>query len=184
MDHEVQDHVHIDAAGHDGRQPVRLDEAGGFEVRTGGLNRGVEPLDLSHEERALLDPGRGEHGGPLFHGRGHRLLDEDVKAALQTGEREIGVARRGRGDRDRIHLVEERLERLEHFHLELTLRALPRDCFGIVGSGQRGAVDSRPGARVVGAEVSYPDHAHAKPAHRTMPRSELRTNSMNSWISG
>jgi len=116
--------------------------------------------------------------------RRHGLLDQHVDAAPERLDRTVGVRRGRRRERDEVDLVEECCERLEGGDPEILLRAGARGWIRIVPAHERDALDPLPGAGMVASEVPEPRNPDPHLGHRTMPRSELRTNSTNSWTSG
>jgi hypothetical protein len=83
-----------------------------------------------------------------------------------------------------IDPVQEIGERVKGGDAELRLRARASGGIGIMPAHDRDAFDPLPGAGMVASEVPEPRNADPRFRHRTMPRSELRTNSTNSWTSG
>ena len=163
---------------------MRLDESRRVEVRKRGLDGRVVSLHVAHvEDRAGAARG-GQHALRLLGTARHRLLHEHVEATLERAFREVGVLRRGRRDRDEIAAFEKQVQRFEDGESEAAPSTLARSRIGVVSPDDLDSFDSTPGPSVMAPEVSETDHTDPDAAHRTMPLSELRTNSTNSCTSG
>ena len=184
VDHQVEHHVHVDPSIHGGRQPVRLDELGSVKVWKGRGHGGIVALDVADGEGHARLSRRLKLPLSLLRPLGDRLFHKHLNPAAQGFDREVGVGGSGRGDGDQVDGVEERLQRFERSHAQIARGPLAGRGIGIVRPDHLNFRDPLPGSRVVASEVSDPDHPDAQQAHRTMPRSELRTNSTNSWTSG
>src|SRR5437899_3085941 len=153
-------------------------------MRERGRDGRIVALHVPDRKDPLGPAGRLEHPLSLLRVRRDRLLDEDVHAPPERFDREIGVRGSGGRDRDEIDPVQERLQGVEEPEAQLPGGPLAGARIRVVCPRERHPLDPGPGARVVRAEMADADHPDANRRHRTMPRSELRTNSTNSWTSG
>ena len=66
------------------------------------FDRRIEALDMTDHERHAGAPRGGDDGAAFLHRRRDRLLDQDVKAARDAGERQIAMKMRRRRDGHRF----------------------------------------------------------------------------------
>ena len=176
MHHQVEHHVDVGAARSPGSQSLGPHVAGP-EALGQSRQRRVVALDVVHAEPVeALQP------VDLFHGGGHRLLDQQGHAALGQGQGHRDVLGGGHGDHGEVDPVRDRLE-LWH----------PGAQVARVHDTDQLDVGSRPElAGVERAHVAAPDHhaAHAQSdaglgrAALQMPRELPARKSSSSTTSG
>ena len=103
MNHQIQHDVDVRAAMLEWREPGGLDEPRHGKYGLQRLDGGVEALQVSNLQNPLGTAGRVDQADALFHGRGHRLLDQHVRSGLEEllGHGEV-IGRR----RDDAHCID------------------------------------------------------------------------------
>ena len=165
MNHQIEDHVNVEATLGKGAKAVNLDEAGARHERQRGSHGRVEALGVSGgQQRASLRGGLHQHVGFRDTGR-ERLLDEDGRSGLDERKRSLNVRDRRRGDDHCVHASQERRRIGERRGSSLR---------GYLGSALRLRVDDgdeinlghlRQNAGVVLAEVPDTDHRDTGSIH-------------------
>ncbi|OPZ68811.1 MAG: hypothetical protein BWY83_02191 [bacterium ADurb.Bin478] len=111
MDHQIQHHRHIRAAGIEGRQPMGFDEPGRDGAAVQGADRRIEPFDVAHLQQGFAFSRRSHQLFGLRHGGGNGFFDEH---RLAHGQRLQGHRRMqcgGHNDAHRLHLLQQSVHR-------------------------------------------------------------------------
>ena len=98
MDHQVQNHVHIQAARTENAQTVDLEEQRHAGLLFQGDDGGVETLQMTHLEHAALLVGGVDKAISRFQVRRDGLLHQHINTLLHQPARDVCM--RGSGDRD------------------------------------------------------------------------------------
>ena len=92
VDHEIEHHGDVGAAGLERGQAVALDVAGSVEIGLGRAERPVEPLDVADLQLDLLPLRRRDEAVRLGEGRRQRLLHQDRAPAPAPESRPLQCA--------------------------------------------------------------------------------------------
>ena len=185
VDHEIEHHRDVGAAGLKRRQPVALQIAGLAQVGAGGPHRAVEPLDVAHLQRGAAALRRVHQEVGLLQRRGERLLHQDRAPPLQGPEPHLGVRGGGHRHGHRLGVGEQRVEIGVEPHAAGAGDLAAAGPVDVVHADQGGVLGPRQVARVVVPEGADADHADGKPGHQAgTPRWELETNSRKRSTSG
>ena len=134
MNHQIEHNPHIRAPGRVGRQPVRLDKPRFRRHSLQVFENGIESLDMSHLQNAVVLTCQIHQFRCLLRVVGHRLLHQHM-FAIQEQRFGNPMMRHG-GSHDAESICHRRglLERAKSFHMILSRVFL--------GSGGRNVVDS------------------------------------------
>ena len=186
VDHEVEDHRDIGAAGLKRREALRLEEPGLLEIWGGGAHGAVEALHVPDLEDHLPCRGTPHQGvGPRERVR-QRLLDEQTAATLQHRQPHTGVGRRRHRHRHRCDAIEQCVERGVGDRFQLTRHLGGPRRIDVVDPHQLVARQSPQQPHMVIAQGSGADdpYAHRPPRHTSTPRWEPSMNRRKCSISG
>jgi hypothetical protein len=184
VNHEIEHDGDVRAARIERREPVALDEARLLDVRQRRANRAIESLDVPGLHERTRAAARWRELIGLVQGRGDRLLDQHVNAALQRRGRGGEVRRRRHDDAQRVDRIEERVERRKSRDAKLTTHSRGALGAAVMKTDERRAGDVAENSRVVEAECPRPDHTDPDWHQTTDPRSLRSKKAKNSLISG
>ena len=94
MNHQVEDHVHIEGAGREDREPVGLKKHGTAEIGLDGEDGGIETLQMAGLEDAVAIRGSGKQVVGFGQRCGEGLFDQQVEAGFEQ-RRGYGVVMDG-----------------------------------------------------------------------------------------
>src|SRR5579885_772970 len=95
MNHEIVDHIHVEAARRENAEPVHFKKERPVENRLDRNHGGIEPLDVPDLQNAAI-PARCPKQRIRFRkARGHRLFNEHVNPAIHELAAHLGVRHRG-----------------------------------------------------------------------------------------
>ena len=136
------------------------------------LDRGIETLDMADHQRHPGAAGGGDDGAALLDRRRDRLLDQDVKAAGDAGQRDIVMQMGRRGDGHRIDAAaDQRFQIGEFGAAERAGDKLALLVIGIDHADELNAGHFRQHARMVAAHDADANNANfqritpSRPAH-------------------
>ena len=91
VDHEVEDDVDIESAWAEDAEAVGLEEHGVVDAGGEGGNGGIEALEVTDLDEALMLIGEADEGICLGEGGSDGLFDEHVQAGVQKASRYVVV---------------------------------------------------------------------------------------------
>ena len=136
MDHQVENHADIRAAGGIGREPMRFDKArfrgNGLEI----MENGIEPLDMADLQDAVPLTGQLNQFGRLSRIVSHRFFDQHVFAGQQECLGKLKMCFGGRDDAYGIAGRDKLVQGLKRIH-PMALRNSSCDiASGVIDAGQ------------------------------------------------
>ena len=104
MDHQVQHHIHVERAGCEDGEPVRLKEHGPAQLRLHGQHRRIEAFQMSRLQNASADLRNADQIVSLGQRSCQWLFDEQIEARIQQGRGHGVMVHRGDGNRGCVKL--------------------------------------------------------------------------------
>ncbi len=98
VDHQVEDYVHVEGAGAEDAEAVGLKEHGLLNARGKGGDGGVEALEVTDLDEAVVLTGEADEVVGLVQGGGDGLFDEQMQACLEEAGGGVEVGRGGDAD--------------------------------------------------------------------------------------
>jgi hypothetical protein len=83
VNHEVEDHVHIERARREDGEPVGLKEHGPLEVRLHSENGGIEAFQVADLQDSVLQFGAANQVVRFVQAGGDRFFNQDVQAGIE-----------------------------------------------------------------------------------------------------
>ena len=105
MNHEVENHVHVQGARREYAQPVDFEKHGLGDERGGGANCWIESFEMTDLADATQALGEANQFIGFRERCGKRLFDQDVDTRFHQGSRSFKVPDRGHRDRRRLDLA-------------------------------------------------------------------------------
>ena len=163
MDHEVKDHVHVQAARAEDAQPVDFEKKRAARYRSSCQHAGIEALHVPDLENPLVRGGELDQFVSLSDVPGDRFLDQRVYAALERPPRHGRVLAGRYHDAHRLDRGQSLVQAFKSSHSEFA-RRLPAPLRArVINPDEFRARDFLEGASVVPAVLSDPDDGDARP---------------------
>lgn len=168
VNHEIEDDVDVERTRGEDAKAVALKEHGLEEMPTSGSDGGVEALEMSGLDDAIVLAAEFEDAVGIGEALGYWLLDEEVDTCGEEWGSRVGVMGGGDADRGRVELCgcERRFDGREDGDVEFLCGF---GCYGWVNVDQSGELDGLAGlfefaidAEVIAAEGSGSDDGYAE----------------------
>src|SRR5712664_3013675 len=154
VNHQVVDHVHIEAARREHPQPVHFKKKRPVQNRLYGDHRGIETFDMPYLQDAFVNLRRRKQRIGLREIHGHGLLDQNVKPHLHQPAAHLRMHDGGHGHAHRVGAPMQFLKSRKYFGLKFLRDRRGASRILIVYTDQLRAFDFTVHAHVIASEFA------------------------------